>query len=94
MKGMTSDVTAIPPWQATASARMTGPPPANAICLGGPCHGKVTRIDQDIGMVTVPLPSPATGTADYHVTAESIHHPSSRDPLTVLRWNHAVPPGG
>jgi hypothetical protein len=36
------------------------PPPANAICLGGPCHGKVVHIDQ----------------------------------VTVLHWNHAVPPCG
>jgi hypothetical protein len=70
------------------------PSPANAICLGGPCHGKVTHIDQDIGLVTIPLPPPASGTTEYHVTAESIHHPSSRDPLTVLHWNHTIPPCG
>lgn len=67
------------------------PRPANAICLGGPCHGKVAHIDQDIGLVVVPLPPPAVGTTEYHVTSESIHHPSSRTPLTVLHWNFAVP---
>jgi hypothetical protein len=71
-----------------------GVPLDNAICLGGPCHGKVVRIEQDIGLVDVPLPPPDSGTTDYRITAESIHHPSSRIPLTVLHWNHTIPPCG
>jgi hypothetical protein len=62
----------------------------NAICLGGPCHGMLTHIDQDIGSVSVPLPPPEDGTTDYHVTRERVHHPSRRSPLTVLHWNHPL----
>lgn len=64
--------------------------PANAICLGGPCHGMLVRVDQDIGSVVVPLPAPKTGTADYHITSERVHHPSCPAPLIVLHWNHAI----
>ncbi|MGH3391777.1 MAG: hypothetical protein ACRDOO_23145 [Actinomadura sp.] len=68
--------------------------PINAICLGGPCHGTLTHIRQDIGSIDVPLPPPDDGTADYHITRERVHHPSCRVPLIVLHWNHPIPSFG
>jgi hypothetical protein len=73
---------------------MTSHPPPNAICLGGPCHGMLTHIDQDIGTLTVPVPhrspeEPET-TARYRVTRERVHHPSCAGPFIVLHW--AAPP--
>ncbi|MEZ0072055.1 hypothetical protein [Planotetraspora sp. GP83] len=79
---------------------MNSPPPHNAICLGGPCHGMLTHIDQDIGIVTVPVPShspehpedpeDADATARYRVTRERVHHPSCAEPFIALHW--ADPP--
>jgi hypothetical protein len=67
----------------------------NAICLGGPCHGTLTHIDQDIGSIDVPLPPPDDGTTTgYHITKERSHHPSCRAPLVVLHWNHPLPAYG
>jgi hypothetical protein len=65
--------------------------PANAICLGGPCHGALVRIGQDIGRVLVPLSSPDDGAAKYHVTRERVRYPSCREPLVVLHWAHPFP---
>ncbi|GII57770.1 hypothetical protein Pth03_61590 [Planotetraspora thailandica] len=71
-------------------------PSHNAICLGGPCHGMLTRVEQDIGLLTVPVPrrSPEEpdSTASYRVTRERVHHPSSAEPFVALYW--ADPPAG
>jgi hypothetical protein len=62
-----------------------------AVCLGGPCHGMLTRIDQHLGHVDLPVPdrdgqgAPAVPPARYHVTRERMHHPVLADPITVLR---------
>ncbi|WP_433238576.1 hypothetical protein ACQPYK_31035 [Streptosporangium sp. CA-135522] len=69
-------------------------PAPNAICLGGPCHGMLTHIDQDIGTVTVPVPrrspeEPETG-ARYRITRERVHHPCCAAPFIALHW--ADPP--
>jgi hypothetical protein len=66
--------------------------PANAICLGGPCHGRLVHVDHDSGVVPVPLPFPENGTADYHVTGERVYHGSCSGPIIVLHWNHAIIP--
>ncbi|MFF5206246.1 hypothetical protein [Streptosporangium sp. NPDC000396] len=62
----------------------------NAICLGGPCHGMLTHIDQDIGTLTVPVPrrsseEPETS-ARYRVTRERVHHPCRAEPFIALYW--------
>ncbi|MDP9846865.1 hypothetical protein [Streptosporangium lutulentum] len=68
--------------------------PHNAICLGGPCHGMLTHIDQDIGVLSVPVPrrSPEEpeAAARYRVTRERVHHPSCAEPFIALYW--AEPP--
>ncbi|GAA4585975.1 hypothetical protein GCM10023194_30520 [Planotetraspora phitsanulokensis] len=65
-------------------------PEHNAICLGGPCHGMLTHIEQDIGLVTVPVPPPSPGLpaagAPYRVTHHRVHHPSFAEPFTALHW--------
>lgn len=66
----------------------------NAVCLGGPCHGTLTQIGQDIGSIDVPLPPPDDGSTGYHITKERIHHPSCHAPLVVLHWNHPLPAYG
>ncbi|MEV8637152.1 hypothetical protein AB0395_36475 [Streptosporangium sp. NPDC051023] len=70
---------------------MTRPAP-NAICLGGPCHGMLVHIDQDIGLVAVPVPyrRPGDPEAHYRVTSERVHHPSHTEPFVALHW--ADPP--
>ncbi|MEV7006531.1 hypothetical protein [Streptosporangium sp. NPDC051022] len=69
-------------------------PVPNAICLGGPCHGMLTHIEQDIGTVIVPVPrrSPDEPRADarYRITRERVHHPCCTEPFTALHW--ADPP--
>ncbi|AWS42824.1 hypothetical protein [Streptosporangium sp. 'caverna'] len=68
-------------------------PSHNAICLGGPCHGMLTHIDQDIGILTVPVPrrSPEEPeAARYRVTRERVHHPCCAEPFIALYW--AEPP--
>jgi hypothetical protein len=68
-------------------------PPPNAICLGGPCHGMLIRIDQDIGILRIPLPPPSarksTATAGYRITRNRVHHPSCREPFVALSWADA-----
>lgn len=62
----------------------------NAICLGGPCHGMFTHIDQDIGTVTVGVPDlgpeGAGAAARYRVTRDRIHHPGCAVPVVALHW--------
>ncbi|GAA1262352.1 hypothetical protein Psi02_74780 [Planotetraspora silvatica] len=74
----------------TGGARVNAPPAHNAICLGGPCHGMLTHIDQDIGVLAVPVPrrSPddPEAVASYRVTRERVHHPSCSDPFIALHW--------
>ncbi|WP_084516499.1 outer membrane protein assembly factor BamB family protein [Microtetraspora niveoalba] len=46
----------------------------NAICLGGPCHGLLTHVDQDVGILTVPVPRRSPDEpewrAGYRITGE------------------------
>jgi hypothetical protein len=62
----------------------------NAICLGGPCHGMLTHIDQDIGTLTVRVPylepEEADAAARYLVTRERVHHPGCVLPVIALHW--------
>ncbi|GAB1820442.1 hypothetical protein [Herbidospora sp. RD11066] len=57
---------------------MTNAP--NALCIGGPRHGMLTRVGQDIGVVHVPTGEP------YRITKRRSHHPSSEIPFVVLEW--------
>ncbi|MET8142388.1 hypothetical protein ABZU32_18935 [Sphaerisporangium sp. NPDC005288] len=66
----------------------------NAICLGGPCHGLLTHIDQDIGVLFVPMPrrspeEPET-CARYRVTRERVRYCGRAEPYIALHW--ADPP--
>jgi hypothetical protein len=63
-------------------------PVPNAICVGGPHDGMLTRIDQDVGVVEV-FAFEADGStrgAPYRVTAGRVHHPSCAAPFVVLSW--------
>ncbi|MEU4234505.1 hypothetical protein AB0F17_60385 [Nonomuraea sp. NPDC026600] len=66
-------------------------PRPNAICVGGPCDGMLTRIHQDIGIVPVPVGPPCLSIA-YRITSRRVHHPSSDVPFTVLTWVDASDP--
>ncbi|WP_433424272.1 hypothetical protein ACQP1V_17705 [Microtetraspora malaysiensis] len=62
----------------------------NAICLGGPCHGMLTHIDQDIGILLVPVPrcspdEPETH-ARYRVTRERVSYHGHAEPYVALHW--------
>ncbi len=57
---------------------MTNAP--NALCIGGPCHGMLTRVGQHIGVVHLPAGEP------YRITRRRSHHPSSDIPFVVLEW--------
>ncbi|MBT2233284.1 hypothetical protein [Nonomuraea sp. NEAU-A123] len=66
----------------------------NAICLGGPCHGLLTHVDQDIGLLTVPVPrrspdDPETG-ARYRVIRERMRYCGQATAYIALHW--AGPP--
>ena len=62
-------------------------PTPNAICVGGPCDGMLTRIEQDIGVVQVSFGLDGhTQSARYLITLGRVHHPSRPDPFTVLIW--------
>ncbi|MEV5411305.1 hypothetical protein AB0K60_21000 [Thermopolyspora sp. NPDC052614] len=71
-------------------------PAPNAICLGGPCHGMLTHIRQDVGVLDIPLPTRPSDdpeeTARYRITVGRVHHPSSAEPFIILRWADS-PPG-
>ncbi|MFC0039875.1 hypothetical protein [Actinomadura rayongensis] len=59
----------------------------NALCLDGPYHGALVRVEQDVGAVEVPDPTEAFGgRARYRITRERVHHPSRHAPFVVLRW--------
>ncbi|MEW1841578.1 hypothetical protein AB0392_26870 [Nonomuraea angiospora] len=62
----------------------------NAICLGGPCHGLLTHVDQDIGILTVPVPrlspdEPET-CARYRITRERVRYFGQAEPYIALHW--------
>ncbi|MFC4114508.1 hypothetical protein [Nonomuraea zeae] len=68
----------------------------NAICLGGPCHGLLTHIDQDIGVLVVPVPRRLPGEpeacARYRVTRERVRYSGRNEPYVALHWADAPPP--
>ncbi|MEU8399931.1 hypothetical protein AB0C28_32505 [Nonomuraea sp. NPDC048892] len=62
-------------------------PKPNAICVGGPCDGMLTHIEQDVGVVRVRLkPDLQTRGVRYRITAGRVHHPSCNAPFVVLSW--------
>ncbi|MFI6737746.1 hypothetical protein ACIBI9_32905 [Nonomuraea sp. NPDC050451] len=63
-------------------------PVPNAICVGGPYDGMLTRIDQDVGVVEVFAfeADGSTRSVPYRVTAGRVHHPSCATPFVVLSW--------
>ncbi|WP_188193740.1 hypothetical protein [Nonomuraea sp. SYSU D8015] len=66
----------------------------NAICLGGPCHGLLTHVDQDIRILTVPVPrcSPEEpeACARYRITRERVRYWGRSGPYIAL--HRAGPP--
>ncbi|MFI6485545.1 hypothetical protein ACIBH1_47090 [Nonomuraea sp. NPDC050663] len=62
----------------------------NAICLGGPCHGLVTHIDQDIGILYVPIPRHSPDEPEQHacyrVTHERVQYHGQAEPYIALHW--------
>ncbi|WP_459801379.1 hypothetical protein [Herbidospora sp. RD11066] len=54
-------------------------PQPNAICIGGPSHGLLLTITQEIGILDVEE-------SQYRVTTRRLHHPSCREPFVVLAW--------
>ena len=64
----------------------------NAICLGGPCHGLLTHIDQDIGILTVPVPHQPSRRARYRVTRERVRYHGQAEPYVALHWADIPPP--
>lgn len=76
-----------------STVEQSGHHECNAICLGGPCHGLLTRVDQDIGVLTFPVPrrSPDEPAADarYLITRERVRY-HGREPYIALHW--AGPP--
>ncbi|MGI5158760.1 hypothetical protein [Microbispora sp. CA-102843] len=62
----------------------------NAICLGGPCHGLLTHIDQDIGILTILVPrrSPEDPelSVDYRITRERVCYHGRQQPYIALHW--------
>ncbi|MCF6471827.1 hypothetical protein FAF44_26040 [Nonomuraea sp. MG754425] len=62
----------------------------NAICLGGPCHGLLTRVEQDIGILTIPVPrqspdQPETR-ARYRITRERVRYWGQAEAYVALHW--------
>ncbi|MFI7135485.1 hypothetical protein ACIBQ1_58225 [Nonomuraea sp. NPDC050153] len=66
----------------------------NAICLGGPCHGLLTHIDQEIGILVIPVPRSSSGEpeecARYRITRERVRYWGQAEPYIALHW--ADPP--
>lgn len=62
----------------------------NAICLGGPCHGLLTHIDQDIGVLDVPVPHRAPDEpetcARYRITRERVRYCDRPTSYIALHW--------
>lgn len=51
----------------------------NAICLGGPCHGLLTYVEQDVGTLTV-------RGVRYRVTRERVRYCGQAEPYIALHW--------
>ncbi|MEV4109389.1 hypothetical protein [Nonomuraea sp. NPDC049695] len=68
----------------------------NAICLGGPCHGLLTHIDQDIGILVVPVPRRSPDEpevcARYRITRERVRYCGQVEPYIALHWADPPPP--
>ncbi|MDX6740689.1 hypothetical protein [Actinocorallia sp. A-T 12471] len=59
----------------------------NAMCHGGPFHGALVFVEQEVGIVVVADPGGADGVeARYLITRERVWHPSSAVPFVVLVW--------
>ncbi|MCD0452984.1 hypothetical protein LO762_27945 [Actinocorallia sp. API 0066] len=58
----------------------------NAVCRGGPFHGALVRVEQEVGAVDVADPAGGGGSARYLITRERVWHPSSTRPFVVLVW--------
>lgn len=62
----------------------------NAICLGGPCHGLLAHIDQDIGVLDVPVPHRAPDEpetcARYRITRERVRYCDRPTSYIALHW--------
>ena len=66
----------------------------NAICLGGPCHGLLTHIDQDIGTLTIPVPQCSSNEPDktetgarYRITRERVRYCGQAEAYVALHWD-------
>ncbi|MGP4105217.1 hypothetical protein [Nonomuraea sp. KM90] len=66
----------------------------NAICLGGPCHGLLTHVEQDIGFLAIPVPrrrpDEPEQLAGYRITRERVRYCGQATPYIALHW--AGPP--
>lgn len=71
----------------------------NVICLGGPCHGLLTHIDQDIGVLAIPRrhPDEPERLAGYRITpgallrpARTVHRPALGRPTGVGLLSRAL----
>jgi hypothetical protein len=62
----------------------------NALCLGGPCHGLLTHVDQDIGLLTIPVPRHSPDepeqSAGNRVTRERVRYWGQPEPYIALHW--------
>ncbi|MFI9552049.1 hypothetical protein [Nonomuraea endophytica] len=62
----------------------------NAICLGGPCHGVLAHVDQDIGILDIPvprgLPDEPERRAGYRITRERVRYWGQAEPYIALHW--------
>ncbi|MFD1932331.1 MULTISPECIES: hypothetical protein [Nonomuraea] len=67
----------------------------NAICLGGPCHGLLTQIDQEVGTLAVVVPrrSPSEPVirARYRITKERVRYVGQAEPYIALHWADTPP---
>lgn len=67
----------------------------NAICLGGPCHGLLTQIEQEAGTLAVPVPrgspSDPVSCARYRITKERVRYAGQAEPYIALHWADAPP---
>ncbi|MEV5407553.1 hypothetical protein AB0K60_01775 [Thermopolyspora sp. NPDC052614] len=62
----------------------------DAICLGGPCHGLLVHVEQDVGVLGVPVPrrSPDEPVrhAGYRITGERVRYFGRAEPYIALHW--------
>lgn len=57
-----------------------------AVCVGGPFHGALIRLEQRVGVVTVPDPRGGSATEPYRITRDRVWHPCRETPFIVLVW--------